>query len=722
MSQIGPSAHSITVETLAHRIEYDSISSFAANQFVVCNLSGIAAAPEFDMDSDFSQPVEEQIRLSKFAPAIGEWTAVAERTSPMESKSAEYVICNDEYGYSPIFYSHIPGKSLIVSDSFHGVAYELMRNGVQLTLDLEAYITTIITKDARFSNPLAWQTSAVEIKLLPPHLAIHVKESKVNIIGRDSLLDTDSVDSTALIDEGIEYITRTLHRLASNTNCSHSLLLSGGVDSRAVLGLVLAAGAGSKFSIRSNDPRNYKSKYSYKVFEEDFFISYALGKHFGLNWLPPRSTSNLKTSLEEGLRFSQPTSSNFSYAFPASTHHTIYSTPEISLRGGGGEPIKGAGFLSLEKQVQNYCSQKGTDDKAPYAQFQDWFINNAVVDNSYGQYVASALEKVEPWLTSESFDTLMPSYYQHSRNRTHFGHSKFSATTNLLTFQPLSNSYFYAAAAKHAPSELRNYKIARQIFATTEPSLLSFPFEDPEATDLLSNDNHTVIPRQLDILDSHFRSLAEHKPTIKDIKFRGAFQEKFPSDKNSALISLCRTVAIELEDAFPEYHDELRAVHRSVLDALVQKTLNPNLTLARMMSARDIYSPSSLPGIRIIHTCNRGKNVNSSIAGLHASDALPHLKTPSLFSKPPIVLNPQVRVAENRIFVEAHPEVSRPASLEFAFYLLKDGKAVQRVAYSRSESMAFDLSGQTHLSNYSIRCYARHQGTIAPCAITTIAS
>src|SRR5699024_3428997 len=107
-------------------------------------------------------------------------------------------------------------------------------------------------------------------------------------------------------------------------------------------------------------------------------------------------------------------------------------------------------------------------------------------------------------------------------------------------------------AAKHAPSELRNYKIARQIFATTEPSLLSFPFEDPEATDLLSNDNHTVIPRQLDILDSHFRSLAEHKPTIKDIKFRGAFQEKFPSDKNSALISLCRTIAIELEDAFPE--------------------------------------------------------------------------------------------------------------------------------------------------------------------------
>src|SRR5699024_9648018 len=105
-----------------------------------------------------------------------------------------------------------------------------------------AYITTIITKDTRFSNPLAWQTSAKEIKLLPPHLAIHVKDSEVNIIGRDSLLDTGSSDSTALIDEGIEFVTRTLHRLASNTRCSHSLLLSGGVDSRAVLGLVLAAG------------------------------------------------------------------------------------------------------------------------------------------------------------------------------------------------------------------------------------------------------------------------------------------------------------------------------------------------------------------------------------------------------------------------------------------------------------------------------------------------
>ncbi|MFH0411404.1 hypothetical protein ACG98H_04740 [Corynebacterium sp. L4756] len=719
MSQVGLSAHSIAIESCASTIDFDRDKSIEPARYTVKNISGIAASPGFNLDTDFTRRVPRTITISEFAAALGEWTAVAERSDADHSETSEFLVFNDEFGYSPLFYALIPGQKFIVSDSFQGITYELMRNGVNPTLDLNAYITTIITKDSRFSNPLAWQTSAVEIRLLPPHLAVHVAEHSVTIIDRKSLLNSDSSDSTALIDQGIEFVTGTLNRLALNEDHSHSLLLSGGVDSRVVLALVLAAGVDDTFAIRSNDPRLYKNKYSYKVFEDDFFISYAIGKHFGLNWLPPRSTSNLKTSLEEGLWISNTTSSNFSNAYPATAHHTIYATPEISLRGGGGEPIKGAGFLSLAQQVQSYSSKTGVSSEAPFAQFRKWFVDNAIIDSSFGSTANESLSSVQQWLRSESFDDLMPSYYQHCRNRTHFGHAKFSASTNLFSFQPLSNSYFYAASEKYPNPELRSYQIARQIFAATEPSLLDFPFEDPEATELLTNGAGKNIPKDTDILESHFSSVSKQKPTIEEINFSGTTQETIPADKTAALISMSRTIAYEIEEAFPEHRSSLKSVHKSVFEALEKGTLSPSLTVARMMSARDVFNPSSEPGASISYECTKNPSSGLTIRGIRASDALPNLKVPALLAKPPVNLNPKVQIKDNKLTVEANPATSRPASLEFAFYLLEGGKAVQRTSYMNEQSMIFEIpSGGTH-SAFSVKCFARHRGAVAPCAITT---
>lgn len=719
MSQIGLSAHSIAFESQATSIERDEKFNVDHYQFEVRNVSGIAAAPNFDMDIDFSEVLTQRITVAEFAPALGEWTAIAERSHTPGADTSDYLIFNDEFGYSPVFYAQIPGIKTIISDSFQGVVYELMRNGITPTLNLESYITSVITKDSRFANPLAWQTHSADIHLLPPHKAIHVTANTVKIINRKSLLHLPGLDSGALIDQGIEFVKGTLKRLAANKTNSHSLLLSGGVDSRVVLALVLAAGVDDTFAIRSNDPRNYKNKYSYKVFEDDFFISYAIGRHFGLNWLPPRSTSFLKTSIEEGARISQPSSSNFSHTFPATPHHSIYQTPEISLRGGGGEPIKGAGFLSLVKQVQNYSNLSDSTAETPFNQFRKWYVDNAIIDSSFEETAYKSLGEIQQWLRTDSFEDLMPSYYQHCRNRTHFGHAKFSASTNLFAFQPLSNSYFYAASEAHNNSELQNYKIARHIFAATAPTLLDFPFEDPEATQLLTSGSGASINRDSKILESHFSTIAKQKPTVNEITFPGTTQELFPRNKNEALISLCRTLANELEDAFPEHRAQLKAVHKAVFEALELGVLNPGLTVGRMLSARDVYFPTSAPGQSIQYHCTAKSTIQSSIGGLRDPDALQHLKRPSIAIKPPVVLNPKARRTDNRILVEANPESTRPASLEFAFYLLENGKAVQRTAYQDDQTMTFEVPKKQIDAHYAVKCYVRYQGVVAPCAIKT---
>ena len=721
MSQIGLPAHAITIESQARSIELDRKFYVDPSDFKMLHVSGIAASPDFDINLDFSHPLPQQIGLSVFGPALGEWTAVAERQSNDEAASYEFVICNDEYGYSPIFFALLPGVKLIISDSFQGVIYELMRNGVTPTLNLNSYITTVTTKDSRFANPLAWQTQANEVHLLPPHYAIHVSEDAATIIERSSLLPLPMYSMETLIEQGAKFVAKTLKRLSSDKKKSHSLLLSGGVDSRAVLALVLAAEAGETFAIRSNDPRNYKSKYSYRVFEDDFFISYALGNHYKMKWLPPRSTSILETSLEEGLKISQTTSSNFSYAFPATPHHPIYSVPEISLRGGGGEPIKGAGFLSLAKQVQDFSLKSGATGDAPFDQFKDWFVSNAIINATFSQRVYESLDELEPWLRTNSFEDLMPSYYQHSRNRTHFGHAKFSASTNLFSFQPLSNSYFYAASKLRANRELQSYEILRLIFSATNPSLLDFPFEDPAATKLLTHNPAVTIDRNPAVLDAHFRSVAKHRPTIEQLALCGTTHEVTPNNKNAAMGSLCRIIASELEEYFPEYRSELKSVHTALFKAIGKGLISTNLTVSRMMSARDVIAPTSPPGITSHYSCTKKTDSKISITPVRALDALPHLKRSSLSIKPPIVLNPETRYHEGTITVEANPEMSRPANAEFAFYLLQNGKAIHRTRYSTIASMSFTVSPDDDLSSFSVRSYARHQGTVAPCAIETTA-
>lgn len=720
MSQIGLPAHSITIESKAQTIQNDEAQEPTIKDFKVAHVSGFAATPQFNLDSNFTESLGMTISLSELAPAIGEWTALAVSSGSAESLNQSFVVCNDEYGYSPIFYALIPGRGIIVSDSFQGVSYELMRNGIQATLNLDSYATTVLTKDSRLSNPLAWQTSASEIFLLPPHYALHVSESAISIFNRAELLDFSGESFGSIISSGIEYITQILSNLASNEQMARSLLLSGGVDSRVVLALVLAAGEEKSYLIRSNDPRLYKNKYSYKVFEDDFFISHAIGNHFGMNWHPTRSAHNVRTSLEEGLRISQSTSSNFSNAFPATTHHPVYANPEVSLRGGGGEPIKGAGFLSLIKQVQENSIRIGATEQSPFEQFKQWYLQNAIVDQSKSNFIDSSLDEISPLLNTESFDTMMPSYYQHSRNRTHFGHGKFSSGTNLFPFQPLSNSHFFSAASQEKITDLRANVIARRVFELTEPSLLDFPFEDSAATKQLTNGHVREIKKNADTLDAHFRQLAEQKPTFQERMFAGSSNEKVLSDKNAALISMCRSIANDIEDAFFSHRQELKSVHKSIFGALELGVLSPALTVARMMSARDTFMPSSQPGTNITYSSIAQNPATIKIRGLSSNDILPSLKSPGLSYKPPVVLSPRTSVKGQEILVEANPESTRPAQLEFAFYLLVNGRVSERSTYSGNSSLSFDLPDGTKPSTITIKCFARHVGTIAPCVIKTV--
>ncbi|MGP5118400.1 hypothetical protein [Corynebacterium casei] len=717
MTQLGLPAHCISISTQAKSFAVGANHVDDFSEFEVFKVSGIAATPEFSVNADFSEDFGDSISLKHFSSAVGEWTAVARRKETSSEKKKRYIVFNDEYGYSPIFYSLLPGRELIVSDSFHGVVHELRRKGMEPSLDIYSYLASITTKDSRFSNPFVSKTFSNSIQILPPHKFLHISDESISVHDRSEFL-ADLVGSpSGLVEAGVDFISRTLSSLASNDNFKRTLLLSGGVDSRTVLSLVVHANAEEAFSLRTNDPRLYKNKYANKVFEDDFYISHQLGNDLGMDWQGVRESFRIETSLEESMILAQSYSSNFSNSFVPASHHQVHKNAEISLRGGGGEPIKGAGFLSLKKQVEEHQKMLGNTGRDAFEKFSNWYVENALIKTRLQGEVGEALNGLATHFESQDFDTAMPYLYQQTRNRTHFGHAKYSSSSNLFPLQPLSNSYFYEASKSIEKTDLRNFALTKEIFQAAAPELLRYPFESDDATEKLTQTPRRKISTGSSILESHFARLASTRSPSTVVTQSGSYKDRFLGDKASALVSMCRSLAHDIEDAFAEHRETLKTAHREALAAIELGVLNPSTTASRMRAARDVFRPTIETGVAFRVKTDERPIESIEIVGIkHPEFAAPKkLQNPEVL--PQVVLKPVVSESEGKITVKSNPDCTRPFPLEFAFYLLANGRAVRKNLYQAESEMDFELPDDYAKSSLSVKVFARYSGLSYPCAI-----
>ena len=674
--------------------------NFDPSKFIVERVSGIAASPTGILESKFFAKLDLQQSIDEFAHSIGEWVALAAFRGETDHS---YIVTNDQSGLSPLFYSLVPGRYVVVSDSFAAVAEALRDLEIQPELDLDYYLATISATQSQLVNPVMGRTFDYNIRELGVGEALLISSTDVTIFNRNALLTDLSEDWRHNVERGIQWTTTTLQKVAQAFG-HHSLLLSGGVDSRMVLAMLLAGGVQDDFRLRVIDPRQYSRSYSRNVFSKDFVVSIRLAERYGLRPQAQTVTRKVPLSFGEALALSNRYGSAFSFAYKNQKYLAQRDEIEYSLRGGGGEILKGSGFSMWRNTLRS-------------DNLTSW-LHEKVYSGAGSSEIVSFVQNYWTLLAGHGAgDDLALTLYERFRHRTHFGHTRQSRLENEIPLQPLTNSFLIQASHQVELADLNELTIPRAVFALADPSLLEIAFESDTATALLAP-NSPTIDENSNLIDEYFAKLNKKKTALTTADRFGLINRSQDSDEDE----MARYTKLALEsvaEAFPSVASLLRDAHKDVLNQIRNGELNQSFTVARSRSALDLIQPDMAVRAPIYLSTIPHRDENAPKPMKLQRRLVKRINGSNYIDHPP-KLTISAQRKQSVITVEASVSSARDTELEFAFYLLAEGSRKAHRKYSIQPRWQIQIPPGYENSKLSVKGFLRKTGALTPFTIIEV--
>lgn len=477
----------VAIDTRATKLDHSDLVDNPQTMPVV-SVGGILMNGSRHWSLTHSDALPSGCTVGDIADSSGEWTAIAEQR---EGDLSRYLAFSDYAGYAPLFYALLPGKAVVLSGSFSGAVQGLRSLGGEVTLNLGNYLTLITGRARTFETLIASETMANEIHILPPNSALSIENDAIKIVDRRQLSPAAGVDDyeQALI-AAVEYTSNTISNvLSNNTGAVPLITLTGGVDSRLVLAFLNTTSFLHDFRVWTMDPRDKKDANQQRIYTVDVEISNQIRKSYGLSWMSDWKREKFSVSLAEALARHQSFYSNYSFQFHPARHVQLEKHPILTLRGGGGEILRGSSNARIANvQYEDYLNSGGNLEQVDWAAGN--YLSRSFLTNQLRPVAQEYLAKQMDLENVSSVREILDVFYRNHRNRAHFGHHRVSETKRDIILQVLSNPYMQRLVELSDYQYVSSNGIVLDLFNATDPGLRKFPFESEAAHEKLFMRSH----------------------------------------------------------------------------------------------------------------------------------------------------------------------------------------------------------------------------------------
>ena len=359
-----------------------------------------------------------------------------------------YVAKTDELGQETLFYYYSNGKWAL-SNSFFYLVEQLKKANCTLSIRKSALIAPFV-KHALCQQLVSNNTGIEEIKVLP-------LKKEIVISGCGKYLSLKDVELGKRVESIDEYKESLLTFAASWSSRFHALInrkpdlafmdLSGGYDSRILLGLAIRSGTDlTKINIRSN-----------KNYSEDYQIAELLSSTYGFQ-LSSRSLPGKKANSSEAYMLWK--YGNLGIYFPV--YIPVFSSPPQSLHfhGAGGELHRSYYTKSANVLARNLKGSLKDD------------VKHELLSSEF-------LESIKTMGANPEESDSMARHYTSFRSRFHFGRNWVrSCSSPIIT--PLASGTLKLASDFLNDESKNNGKLLCDLFYMLDPALAVLPFDKPE--------------------------------------------------------------------------------------------------------------------------------------------------------------------------------------------------------------------------------------------------
>lgn len=578
----------------------------------VVSIEGILMDADRHWSLVHSDTLPSRCTVGDVADSSGEWTAIAEHR---HRNLSSYLVFSDYAGYAPVFYAFLPGKAVVLSGSFSGAVQGLKSLGGNTTLNLGNYLTLITGRERTFETLIASETMANEIHILRPDEALSIEHHAVKIVNRAQLSPAASLDNyEQALRAAVEYTRNTIsHVLSNNTEALPLITLTGGVDSRLILAFLNTTPFLHDFKVWTMDPRDKKEPNKRRIYTIDVEISHQIRKSYGLSWMSDWKRQKFSVSIAEALARHQSFYSNYSFQFYPAKHVQLEKDPILTLRGGGGEILRGSSNARIANAKYQEHRENG-GDLQPVTWAASNYLSRSFLTNQLRPIAQNFLEEQLTDGVTNSVREKLDLFYRNHRNRAHFGHHRVSQSKRDFILQVLSNPYMQRLVELSDYDYVSSSSIVLDLFNATDPDLRKFPFESDSAhknlylptSEPFSYDNRDGWMADFDAIKRGTEAY-DYQPFAEP----GHRGEHTQGDSMKLGLSFIRAGFAIIEQLAPaELRSALNLQHKRVLSRLENRQIPLGKFMAIVASTTDIVAPMALDTARHFFT---GSSADSKI-------------------------------------------------------------------------------------------------------------